>query len=484
MTDNKLRVRFAPSPTGSLHVGGARTAMYNYLLAKKNNGDFVLRIEDTDEERSTQESIDSLIKELNWLGLTHNEGYACNYGKYGPYKQSARLDIYQKYANQLLNEGKAYYCFLSNEEIDKQKEQAKANGNIQQISSPYRNLPLDQALAKLKTQPDATIRFKTPENKTIYKVNDLVRGPIELASTMVADFVIVRSGGMPVYNFCCAIDDALMKITHVLRGEEHLSNTLRQLMIFEALQLTTPEFAHVSIILNEQKKKLSKRDGDVSCSSFRQAGFLPEALLNYIALLGWTDPNGAEIFTLPELVEKFKIHDLNAAAPVFDQTKLTWVNTQHIKNLTPSQLLEKITPFLAAADIELPICNKWQIAAVELIQSELHTLNDACTSFNKILNNNTKIDAEAQSILHWQDSKNVINTWLENISNLKDKKISTEDTKDIIKKIQEKHNVKGKNLFMPLRIAVIGSPHGYDLKVLVPLIDRTSLITRAKKCYP
>jgi nondiscriminating glutamyl-tRNA synthetase len=476
----ETRVRFAPSPTGSLHVGGARTALYNFIYAKKNNGKFILRIEDTDTARSTEESLTSMLEDLAWLGLEANEGHTATgpVGEYGPYKQSLRLDIYRKYADQLLEEGKAYYCFLTDDEIDKQKQEAAANGTVHQVSSPYRNMSLDKAKVKLSSNPNATVRFKTPLDTKDYIIKDLIRGEVKLPSSMVGDFVILRSGGMPVYNFCCAIDDALMKITHVLRGEEHLSNSLRQMMIFEALNLPTPQFAHLSIILNEERKKLSKRDGDVSCASFRDAGYLPEALLNYISLLGWTDPDGQEIFTLNELENKFEISSLNAAGPVFDTAKLNWVNSQHIKNLAPEELLTLINPILEKNGITLPYDNSWKFNAISLIQSELVTLNDAIKPFNCLINNNVELEQEASEALAWETSKDVINKW-EQILNSENKDFFTQDeTKSILKTIQTECNVKGKLLFMPLRSIIIGKAHGYDLKVLIPLIKICDLKER------
>lgn len=482
MNTAKIRVRFAPSPTGSLHVGGARTALYNFLFAKKNQGEFVLRIEDTDTARSTEESLHSMLQDLNWLSLNPTEGYLGekSLGDFGPYRQSSRLDIYQKYAEQLLESGKAYYCFLTEAEIDAQKQTAMNNGSVYQINSPYRDLPLSEAREKLKSEPHATVRFKVPRSNKDYIIEDLIRGNVKLPSSMVGDFVLLRSGGMPVYNFCCAIDDALMHITHVLRGEEHLSNTLRQMMIFEALDLEQPKFAHLSIILNEQRKKLSKRDGDVSCSSFRDAGYLPEALLNYIALLGWTDPQGEEILSLTDLEQRFCIEDLNAAGPVFDIAKLNWVNSQHIKKLEPSDLLAKIKPLLAKENINIRDDIEWQTNAIYLIQTELVTLNDAIQPMNKLVSNEFSLDSEASDALSWDTSKAVITKWLEILTNAKSDFFTTDEARGILKEIQNECNVKGKLLFMPLRSLIIGQAHGYDLKLLIPLIKVKDLITRAR----
>lgn len=484
----KVRVRFAPSPTGSLHVGGARTALYNFLYARQQGGDFIIRVEDTDTARSTQASLDSLISDLKWLGITATEGYGCLEdkipGEYGPYRQSERLDLYQTYAQQLLESGRAYYCFLTDAEVDAQKAVAEAQGKPYQITSPYRNLPLAEAQKKLAVDTDATIRFKVPHDCKNYPIEDIVRGTVTLPSTMVGDFVILRSDGMPVYNFCCAIDDSLMGITHVLRGEEHLSNTLRQLMILEALSLPVPKFGHLSIILNEQRKKLSKRDGDVSCMSFKDAGFLPDALLNYIALLGWNAKTEQEIFTLPELVAAFDLSALNAAAPVFDYNKLRWINTQHIKNVQDDVLWEMIQPWTQEKALDMPEDPDWKAAALALIRPDLVTLCDAVPALNCLLSDTLHVDEEARTVLAWGSSPKVIQAYISYIEQQDKPYLSVEDAKSMIKNVQAQCGVGGKEIFMPLRIAMIGCARGYDIKKLVPLISKTQLLHRATQCLP
>jgi nondiscriminating glutamyl-tRNA synthetase len=482
----KVRVRFAPSPTGSLHVGGARTALYNYLYANQQGGDFIIRIEDTDTARSTQASLDSLITDLQWLGITATEGYGSTQdgipGQYGPYRQSERLAIYQIYAQQLLEAGHAYYCFLTDAEIDAQKAAAEAQSLPYQIKSPYRDLPLAEAQKKLSSHPEATIRFKVPHEVKNYHIEDIVRGTVTLPSSMVGDFVILRSGGMPVYNFCCAIDDSLMHITHVLRGEEHLSNTLRQLMILEALSLPTPTFGHLSIILNEQRKKLSKRDGDVSCTSFKAAGFLPDALLNYIALLGWNAKTEQEIFTLPELIAAFDLRALNAASPVFDYDKLRWVNTQHIKRLPDDELWTRLQPWIQKAELTLPEDPHWKAGALALIRPDLVTLCDAVPALTRIISDTLPLDEEAQAVLAWESSPEVIQTFIQMVETHEQTHFTTEEAKSLVKDIQAQCGVKGKQIFMPLRIAMIGCAHGFDIKLLMPLISKTQLLQRAMQC--
>ena len=296
----KVRTRFAPSPTGYLHVGGARTALYNWAYAKKMKGAFVLRIEDTDEVRSNKKALDLQLSDLKNLGLNWDEGPHVN-GPYGPYKQSERLDIYRTYAQQLLESGKAFYCFCSDEELQNKRQKALKEGNPPHYDGHCRHL--DNAQKRLESGERAAIRLKVPEQKKKYTFKDLIRSEVTFSSDMVGDFIILRSDGMPVYNFCCAVDDALMEITHVLRSEEHLSNTLRQIIVFEALDFPIPEFGHFSIILGEDRQKLSKRHGATSCYEYLNEGFLPEAIKNYLSLLGWSHPEGMEIFCQMNLLK-------------------------------------------------------------------------------------------------------------------------------------------------------------------------------------
>lgn len=473
------RVRFAPSPTGSLHLGGARTALYNYLFAKVTGGKFILRIEDTDEERSTPEALASQIADLNWLGINWDEGYQKD-SQYGPYVQSQRLSIYQAYADRLIAEKKAYYCFLTDDEISAQKEEAKKTSKAFHVNSPYKNMDAAEAKEKIAAGATATVRFNTTGIKSEYMIDDMVRSKITLPSSMIGDFVILRSDGMPVYNFCCVIDDALMKITHVLRGEEHLSNTLRQCIIYEALDFPVPKFAHLSLIMNEDNKKLSKRDGDVSCSNFKDRGFLPSALINYITLLGWSDPAGEEIFSLEYLEKNFTIKNLHPSAPIFDQKKLNWINSQHLKSLSYEDKKAHILSTLEKHNVQVPADDAWQQSAIELIAPELTTLNDAIELFKVLVTDNINQD-ELTEVLNWEKSIPAIKLWLSSIEDSHEEYLTTDKVKDTLSKIQQELSLKGKELFMPLRAAILGKPHGPDLKIVTPLIKIELLKSRAQK---
>ena len=482
------RSRFAPSPTGSLHLGGARTALYNYLFAKNNSpeGEFILRCEDTDLQRSTEESLATQIQDLNWLELNWDEGpdpkTLKDNGPHGPYRQSQRTDLYQTYINKLIELDLAYYCFLTDEEALAQKEAAKAAHQAYQVTSPYRNMPIHEAREKIKNGEKATVRFKIPEQDIDYTFTDLVRGEVTLPSHMVGDFVLMRTNGMPVYNFCCVIDDNAMKITHVLRGEEHLSNTLRQLMLYKALKYTPPQFGHLSMILGENRKKLSKRDSAVSCDDFKQKGFLPQALLNYIALLGWSSESGEEIFELKDLIKEFSIDRVHSAAAIFDVKKLTWINQQHIRKLTPEHLWEQLKPFLDQAGLNLNQDPSWVKQSLELFTPNLETLTDAIALYTPLADNKFAITEQAAEVLTWTTSKQVISTWISEIKKINSNYLTTEQFSKLLNQIKSDCAVKGKELFMPIRVAVIGAPQGAELKALIPLLKTKTLLQRAEMC--
>ncbi len=485
MSEQQVRVRFAPSPTGYLHVGGARTALYCYLYAKRHGGKFILRIEDTDLERSTEEAMRMQIQDLNWLGLHWDEGphpeTLKDMGDYGPYRQSQRKEIYQKYADQLLEQGDAYYCFLSDEEIEAQREQAKKEKRPPQVKSPYRDWTVEKALEFKKTCPTPpVIRFKVKDEKTDYVLQDLVRGDVTFPSDMVGDFVVIRSNGMPVYNFCCVVDDALMKMTHVFRGEDHLSNTLRQIMVYDALNFEKPKFGHLSMILGEDRQKLSKRHGATSVNDFNEKGFLPEAMNNFLALLGWSSPKAQEIITMDELCEQFHHDRLNPASAVFDEKKLTWVNATHLRQLPHAELWNRLQPFFAKAGINLSDDPAWQNKALETMKTSMETLTDAIELFKPLSNEPFKVSDKAAEVLSWETTSAVINKWIELVSAKNE--LSADDFQEILAQIKTECAVKGKQLFMPIRVAIIGEPQGAEVKLLVPLMAKQELIDRANQC--
>ena len=466
-----VRVRFAPSPTGFLHVGGARTALFNYLFAKKHNGKFILRIEDTDEERNQEEFLTELLQSLNWLSLQWDEGVKLSseeVGECGPYRQSQRKSIYQEHAQKLIEKGKAYYCFLTDEEIDKQKKSPSF-----QVQSPYRDWSLEKSLQKIKEGGRPTIRFKMSKTQKEYKIKDIVRGEVSFSSDMVGDFILVRSNGAPVYNFCCAIDDALMKITHIFRAEEHLSNTLRQLIIFESFGFPIPQFGHLSIILDQHKKKLSKRSGAVSCLDYKEKGILPQALNNFLALMGWNPKSTKEIFSLKELVQEFSTEGLNSAAAVFDEEKLKWINAQHIRSLSAENFWALVDPLMK--DFSLPKESSWRSKSFEYLKSSFSNINEALEIFGLIANFN--LDSDSKKINEWDSTPLVLKKWKTFLENSKGEYVSEKDFKDF----QQSSQVKGKFLFMPLRVSMVGKTQGVELIQIVSLIQRKELIRRVNQ---
>jgi nondiscriminating glutamyl-tRNA synthetase len=482
---SKVRVRYAPSPTGYLHVGGARSAFYNYLYAKKHGGEFILRIEDTDEARSTEESLRGVVDDMVWLNLLWNEGVdpktLKDMGPYAPYRQSQRQDIYKDVATKLLDEGKAYYCFMSDEEIDKQREEAKAAGRPPQINSPYQDWALQQAQEKLKSGDKAVVRFKTKHLKKDYVFHDHIRGEVRFPSDMVGDFVLLRSDGMPVYNFCCVVDDHLMKMTHVLRAEEHLPNTLRQLMIYEAMGWAPPEFAHMSLVLDDDRQKLSKRKGAVAVGQFKDEGYLPEAILNFIALLGWSHPEGKEILSVQEMISAFSLDRLHTAGAVFDRVKLKWMNAQHLRAHSNAEIWKLIQPFLAREHMELPNDPAWQEKSVAAFKTSMEVLTDAIPLYRPLNDKSFVVLPEADEALTWEPTKAVLTAWRDLVKASGKEYLTEEEFLKIQDEVKVKANAKGKNLFQPIRVAVIGQPHGTELKILVPLIKTSSLVDRANK---
>ncbi len=465
--NQKVRVRFAPSPTGSLHLGGARTALYNYAFARHYGGQFILRVEDTDQERSSLESQSAQIQELQWLGFEWDEGPDKG-GDFGPYQQSMRLDIYQKYAQTLLDLNLAYYCFLTDAEIDKLREESR------QWQSPYRDLSGAEAKERVARGEQYTIRFRLPEQVKLFTIQDHVRGEVTLSTEGLGDFVILRDGGMPVYNFCCVCDDHLMQISHVFRGEEHLPNTLKQLLLYEALSWQAPEFGHLSIIVNEERKKLSKRDGAVSVDRFRAEGYLPDALLNGIALLGWSHPEAKDIFSKDELIEVFDGRRLGASSAYFDRDKIRWTNAEYIRQLDAAELWTLLRPY--CENLSLPDVPDWPLKALGVYQSELQVLSDINVLLRPFSAEEFNVDPAVAEIFTWEGTAHLYTSWAECLAAAG--AYLTEDEFLAFTQKMKTDGIKGKALFMPLRAALIGKLQGAEMKMLVELLPKNELQRR------
>ncbi|SET01934.1 nondiscriminating glutamyl-tRNA synthetase [Anaerobranca gottschalkii DSM 13577] len=470
------KVRYAPSPTGPLHIGGARTVLFDYLLAKQNNGIFLIRSEDTDLARSSAHWEDAILDSIEWLGLSWQEGLRVG-GENGPYRQTERLHIYQQYLDKLFSEGHCYKCFCTEEEIEKERQIAYAKGETPKYSGKCRNLTPEQ-ISELEQQGRKfVIRFKVPQGKII-TVDDKVRGLVQFESDGIGDFVIVKSDGIPTYNFAVVIDDITMGITHVIRGDEHLSNTPRQILIYEALNAPLPVFGHVSIILNEQKKKMSKRDGDTSIDQYREKGYLPEAMINFLALLGWAPEGEKEFFTLDELVKEFSLERVSKNPAVFNLEKLRWMNSVYIKKMDIKDLTNRVKPFLKE---HIPNIDEydssWLEFVVETYREKMTVLSDIVPLTADIFHDDIDFeDEKCREILQEDTVESVINLFKEKI--IQAEELNYSKVEEILKSLTKELGLGGKKVFMPLRVALTGKTHGSELYSLIPILGKERVIKR------
>lgn len=467
-----IRVRFAPSPTGYIHVGNARTAVFNWFFAKKNKGSFILRIEDTDIERSTKESEELLIRDLRWLGIDWDEGPDIG-GDFGPYRQSERIEIYKKHAYELLERGYAYFCFCSADELEKERERAILAGGIPKYSGKCRNLNIEESMERVKNGEKAAIRFRVPYDEEI-TFNDIIRGELKFSTNFIEDFVLLRSNFIPSYNFACVIDDHYMRITHVIRGEDHISNTPKQILVYKALGWDYPFFAHLPMVLGSDGTRLSKRHGATSLDQFRESGYLPEALMNYLSLLGWSSPEGREVMDLEEIIRAFDLERVGRSASIFDYEKLRWINRQHIRKTSTEKLLIECIPYLKEEGFLPEVISEphriWLSNAIKAILPNLETLKDVKREFNLFFYfNPEKMDEESKKMVLEENSKKVISELFSMIKDLD--YVEWERFSEIVKKVGEKLKIKGKELFHPIRVALTSKFSGLELKSFVPLIE-------------
>jgi nondiscriminating glutamyl-tRNA synthetase len=478
----RVRVRFAPSPTGHLHIGGARSALFNYLFARHHGGDFIVRIEDTDRKRNVEDAEAKLIESLRWFGTEWDEGVDKD-GGVGPYRCMDRLDIYQKYINQLVEEGKAYPCYCTEEELEAEREAQKAKGETPRYGGRCRHLTPEQIEVYKAEGRTASIRFRVPENRE-YTVHDHVRGEVKFESSVTGDFVINRPDGIPTYNFAVVVDDALMNITHVIRGEEHLSNTLRQLMIYEALGFEVPDFAHVSLILNPDGRKMSKRDESIVqfVEQYRDLGYLPEALMNFLALLGWSPEEEEEIFSREQLIEKFSLDRVSKSPSIFDVHKLNWMNNHYIKQAPVERIAELCIPHMQKAG-QLPQelseeQRKWAEKVVALYQEQLQYAAEIVELASLFFEESVNFDEEAKAVLAEEQVLEVLKAFHAELRALE---AYTADTiKDALKAVQKATGQKGKKLFMPVRVATTGVTHGRDLNETLFLLGQDKVMQRVQ----
>src|SRR5574338_442016 len=476
MINELPRVRFAPSPTGYLHVGGLRTALYNYLFAKNNNGTFVLRIEDTDRNRYVEGAVENLLSALNWAGLQYDEGPEIG-SDYGPYMQSERLDIYKKYADELINTGKAYYCFCTperlkalREEQEKQKlPQAKYDKHCAHLSNEEIQKNLSSGIPKvirLNVESDNTIQF-----------DDIIRGHIEFESNNVDDQVLIKSDGYPTYHLANVVDDHLMKITHVIRGEEWLSSTPKHVLLYDAFNWERPVFAHLPLLLNPDRSKLSKRQGDVAVEDYRDKGYLKEALINFVALLGWNAGDDKEFYYLDELINKFSLDRVNKSGAVFDLKKLNWLNAEHLRKKTDSELLEMLKTEIQKSKFkDQNYSDKFLLLIINSMKERASFIKefiDTCTYFYEEPN---KYEQKAIEKNWKTDTPNQLLKLKEEFAALSNP--TKEDFENSLTKISEQLNVGKGKLIHPLRLALSGQSTGPGMFDLLFILGKDEVITR------
>ncbi|ANF98407.1 glutamate--tRNA ligase [Paenibacillus bovis] len=477
---NEVRVRYAPSPTGHLHIGNARTALFNYLFARSQGGKFVIRIEDTDVKRNVAGGEENQLSYLKWLGIDWDESIDIG-GEYGPYRQTERLDIYREHWQDLLDRGLAYKCYCTEEELEQEREEQIAKGETPRYSGKHRDLTPEQCAAFEAEGRVPSIRFRVPENKT-YTFNDIVKGEISFTTEDTGDFVIVKKDGIPTYNFAVVLDDYLMKISHVLRGEDHVSNTPRQLMIYEALGWEPPQFGHMTLIVNENHKKLSKRDESIIqfIEQYDQLGYLPEALFNFIVLLGWSPEGEEEIFSREELIKIFDAKRLSKSPAVFDTNKLAHLNNMYIKKADTDRIAAMAIPHLQKAG-RLPAelseeQQQWAHDLVALYQEQMVSASDIVELSEMFFRTHVELGQEEQQILGEEHVKTVLEALLNKIRSSEE--FSPSHAAAMIKEVQKETGYKGKQLFMPIRVALTGEMHGRDLNHTVYLLGRDRVIER------
>ena len=471
-----MRVRFAPSPTGHLHVGNARTALFNWLLARGQHGTFILRIEDTDMERSTRESEQAILDDLRWMGLQWDEGVDAG-GGYGPYRQTERMQSYTDHADRLVREGKGYYCFCSPDTLEAHRKQQLAAGLPPKYAGTCRHIPADEAARRKASGEKPVVRLKVPEGREV-TFNDVVRGEVVFHTDVIGDPVLVRSDGIPAYNFAVVIDDALMKVTHVIRGEDHISNTPRQILLYEAFGYTPPAFAHLSLVMGPDHAPLSKRHGATSVKEFRDKGYLPEALVNYLALIGWSPGQNEELLPADELARRFRLENVAHSAGVFDEDKLAWANRHYLKLCAPDRLAALAEPYLRArgfinADlsVESRAWLEWVLPSMAASIDRVPQLADRVETVFVFDASRTFANADIAKELREPGATAVARAlaeFLQTSTHLVDK----ETFRAAANRVKDMTGQKGKSLFHPIRLILTGASEGPELDLIVPAIER------------
>jgi glutamyl-tRNA synthetase len=472
----KVRVRFAPAPTGLLHIGNARTALFNFLFAKRHQGTFVLRIEDTDVERSTDISIDRIVEDLQWLGISWEEGPGRE-GPLGPYRQSQRLSIYREFADRLSQEGKSYKCFCSEERLEKLRKEQLSKGKMPRYDGRCRSLSAAEIADIESSGLHPVIRFHVERGPILFE--DLIHGKMNFDSAGIGDFIIVRSDGMAAYNFACVVDDHSMNITHVIRGEDHLSNTPRQILLYQALAWQPPIFAHHPLILGPDRSPLSKRHGATAVSQYREEGFLPEALENYLVLLGWTPPSGQETLSLGRMIEEFSLQDVSKSAPVYSRKKLEWLNTYYIRAKEEGQLSKLLIPYLQKSGIRIDQTNpQWLDQISGILKDNLVVLSQVEQYLGIFFDEKFFFEDGAKTVLQDPRNRETLGSVLRFLEDSTD--IRSDEQEPLLSQFEKKTGRKGKDLYAPLRAAITGKTRGPELVKTLPLLGKERIIQRLK----
>lgn len=478
----QVRVRFAPSPTGHLHIGGARSALFNYLFARNQGGKFIVRIEDTDQARNVETATDKLLESMKWLGIEWDESIDVG-GPFGPYRCMERLDIYKDHIEKLIASGKAYYCYMTEEESEKEREEQVARGETPKYSGRDRDITVEQREAYEKEGRKPVVRFRVPEGQEVV-VDDAIRGQVSFETDGIGDFIIARRDGIPMYNFAVVIDDHLMEISHVIRGEEHLSNAPRQVLLFEAFGWEAPKFAHASLILNQDRQKMSKRDESIIqfVEQYRELGYLPEALINFLSLLGWSPVGEEEIFTKEELIEQFSLERVSKAPAVFDTQKLEWMNNQYMKKAQGEQVVELALPHLISSG-KLPVDMSeqqitWARDLILLHQEKMSYGAEIVGLTELFFKTEIEYNEEAKAVLNEEQVPVVLQEFKSQLEELTT--FTADDVKAATKATQKATGQKGKQLFMPIRVATTGQTHGPDLPQAISLLGKDIVISRLK----
>ncbi len=478
MISDNVRVRFAPSPTGYLHVGGLRTALYNYLFAKHNNGKFILRIEDTDRNRYVEGAVDNLLETMNWVGLEFDEGPKKD-GDFGPYFQSERLEIYKEHVNKLIEDGNAYPCFCSSERIQKLREEQSAKKEQAKYDKHCLSLSKEEVQSKLDAGEAHVIRLNVPNGQKIL-IDDLVRGKVDFNSDIVDDQILIKSDGFPTYHLANVVDDHLMKITHVIRGEEWLSSTPKHVLLYDFFRWERPKFAHLPLLLNPDKSKLSKRQGDVAVEDYQKKGYLKEALLNFVALLGWNAGDDVEIYEMNELINKFSIERVNKAGAVFNVEKLDWLNFEHLKKKDNNEILGMLKDELKESKYsEQEFSDEFLLNIIEAMKERVTFVNEFITKSFYFFEAPTEYDEKTVKKRWKEDSPELLSKLRDELENLENP--SKEDYEKTLKGLAETLEVGLGKLIHPVRLAVSGVGQGPGVFDLLYIIGKEEVIKRINR---